>query len=315
VVFLEVRFLSQASRGTNCKQNKPRCTLSNTGEHRLTSGSRHPQTNFMNYYNEIDPYAAAWLRNLSDCGLIPKGDVDERSIVDVRPSDLGGYTQCHFFAGIAGWSYALHLAGWPTDRQVWTGSCPCQPFSPAGLQAGTSDERHLWPSFFWLIAQCKPSIVFGEQVASKLGRDWFSGVRSDLETLGYAVGAADLCAAGVGAPHGRQRLYFVADSQRDKQPRKESCSGPIGRVGWEQQPVPWDRSCESALREFRAMDNGLSYGVASTDAARNAIVPQVAQAFIEAYIDSRVCVSDRGLNHRPKLSEPNGDNTSHPQTL
>lgn len=166
----------------------------------------------MNYYNEYDKGAAQWLRELISAGEIPAGHVDERSIADVRPSDLAGYVQCHFFAGIGGWSYALKLAGWPEDRPVWTGSCPCQPFSAAGKQLGTADARHLWPVFHNLITDCRPPVVFGEQVASKLGREWLAGVRSDLEGLAYAVGAADLCAAGVGAPHLRQRLYWVADA-------------------------------------------------------------------------------------------------------
>ncbi len=100
----------------------------------------------------------------------------------------------------------------PEDRLVWTGSCPCQPFSCAGKQKGTQDERHLWPEFRRLITECHPPIIFGEQVASKLGREWLAGVRADLEALGYAVGAADLCAAGATAPHLRQRLYWVADA-------------------------------------------------------------------------------------------------------
>ena len=74
------------------------------------------------YYNEIDAYAAQWLRNLIREGLIAPGDVDERSIVDVRADDLRGYEQCHFFAGIGGWSYALRLAGWPDDRATPSGS-------------------------------------------------------------------------------------------------------------------------------------------------------------------------------------------------
>jgi DNA (cytosine-5)-methyltransferase 1 len=167
------------------------------------------------YYNEFEPYAAAWLRNLIAANLIAPGEVDERSIADVHPDDLKGFTQCHFFAGIGGWSLALRMAGWKDDRHVWTGSCPCQPFSNAGLQQGTSDERHLWPEFSRLIAECRPPVVFGEQVASKLGRGWLSGVRLDLEALGYGVGAADLCAAGVGAPHIRQRLWWVADAECD----------------------------------------------------------------------------------------------------
>ena len=167
------------------------------------------------YYNEFDPKAAAWLRELIKQGHIAPGDVDERSISDVTPDDLRGYTQCHFFAGIGVWSYALRQAGWPDDRPVWTGSCPCQPFSSAGKRKGTSDERHLWPHWFHLISQCRPSDVFGEQVASKDGRAWFDTVQADMEALGFAVGAADLCAAGIGAPHIRQRLWFygtVADA-------------------------------------------------------------------------------------------------------
>lgn len=162
------------------------------------------------YYNEIDEKCCAWLRELMKRGLIADGDIDNRSIRDVRPEDLRGYTQCHFFAGIGVWSHALRLAGWPDDRPVWTGSCPCQPFSVAGKRKGTADDRHLWPNFLYLIDLGRPSVVLGEQVASKDGRTWLSTVRTDLEAVGYAVGAADLCAAGIGAPHIRQRLYWGA---------------------------------------------------------------------------------------------------------
>src|SRR5690606_5734874 len=95
-------------------------------------------------------------------------------------------------------------------RPVWTGSCPCQPYSSAGARKGDDDPRALWWAWRWLIDQCRPAVIFGEQVASKDGREWLSGVRADLEAMGYVVGAADLCAAGVGAPHIRQRLFWVA---------------------------------------------------------------------------------------------------------
>ena len=170
----------------------------------------------MHYYNEIDKTAVAWLRNLIGAGLLPEGDVDERSIRDVQASDLAPYTQCHFFAGIGGWPLALALAGWPTTEPVWTGSCPCQPFSTAGRQGGEADRRHLWPEFQRLIAECRPATVFGEQVASKAGRAWLSGVRTDLEALEYGVGASDLCAASIGAPHIRQRLYWVGHSDGER---------------------------------------------------------------------------------------------------
>lgn len=161
------------------------------------------------YYNEYDPKAAAWLRELIKQGHIADGVVDDRSIEDVTPTELAGFTQCHFFAGIGVWSYALRRAGWADDRPVWTGSCPCQPFSAAGKGAGFDDERHLWPAFHHLISQCQPAIVLGEQVASKDGLGWLDLVLSDLEATGYASGAVDLCAAGIGAPHIRQRLWWV----------------------------------------------------------------------------------------------------------
>lgn len=166
------------------------------------------------YYNEIDPFAAQWLRNLIAAGHIAPGDVDERSIEDVCPDDLRPYTQCHFFAGIGVWSLALRRAGWDDSRPVWTGSCPCQPFSAAGKGAGFDDERHLWPAFFQLIAQCRPAIVLGEQVASGYVGLWVDLVQSDLEALGYAFGAVPFPSASVGAPHIRDRLYWVADSLR-----------------------------------------------------------------------------------------------------
>jgi DNA (cytosine-5)-methyltransferase 1 len=169
----------------------------------------------MNYYNEFDPSAAQWLRNLIVAGLIPEGDVDTRSITEVKPDEIRHYTQCHFFAGIGGWSYALQLAGWPTDRPVWTGSCPCQPFSTAGNQKGKNDERHLWPVWFELIKQCRPATIFGEQVESAIAHGWLDDVYQGLEAEGYACGAAVLPACSVGAPHKRNRLFFVGHAKHD----------------------------------------------------------------------------------------------------
>lgn len=164
------------------------------------------------YYNEIDPFAAQWLRNLIDAGLIAPGDVDTRSIVDVKPDDLRSYTQCHFFAGIGVWSHALRQAGWPDDRPVWSGSAPCQPFSDIGLGHGTDDERHLWPAFFNLISECRPPVCFGEQVEAAIKHEWLDIVFLDLEGIGYATAATSAPAAGVGSPHLRQRLYWVGDA-------------------------------------------------------------------------------------------------------
>jgi DNA (cytosine-5)-methyltransferase 1 len=192
-----------------------------------------------NYYNEHDPYAAAWLRNLIAAGHIAPGIVDERSIEDVRPDELVGYTQCHFFAGVGVWSLALRAAGWPDERPVWTGSCACQPFSAAGKGDGFADERHLWPAFYHIIEQRRPSDIFGEQVASKAVDPWIDLVHADLEALGYAFGSVPFPSAGVGAPHIRDRNYWagrLGDSHRQGpqgHPRhggEARRSGPAGSI-------------------------------------------------------------------------------------
>jgi len=171
-------------------------------------------------YNEFDQFAAAWLRELIQDNLIAQGTVDARDIRDIVPTELVGHRQVHLFAGIGVWSLALRLAGVPDDAEVWTASCPCQPFSSAGKRGGTADERHLWPAAFHLIRHCRPRVVMGEQVASPDGLAWLDVVLADLEAEGYATRAVDTCAAGVGAPHIRQRLYWVADA------------GRFGDAGW-----------------------------------------------------------------------------------
>ena len=172
------------------------------------------------YYNEFDPHAAAWLEQLIADGEIAYGYVDRRSICDVSASELAGFTQCHFFAGIGGWSRALRLAGVSDDTPIWTGSCPCQPFSSAGKGDGFDDLRHLWPHFFRLISALRPARVVGEQVASPDALIWWDAVCADLEGAGYAGWAADLCSAGIGAPHIRQRLYWVADASGAGSPQQ-----------------------------------------------------------------------------------------------
>lgn len=202
------------------------------------------------YYNEHDPFAADWLRNLIAAGHIAPGDVDTRDLWDVRPDELRGYTQVHFCAGIGIWSLALRSAGWADDRPIWTGSFPCQPFSAAGKRLGTADERHLGPAGFHLASICRPDVFIGEQVASPDGLGWFEGLQADLEKAGYAVGAVDTCAAGFADAQGnegfhiRQRLYWGAKRLGDannKRPQGrgvsghgagERAAGPAGVAGW-----------------------------------------------------------------------------------
>ena len=190
------------------------------------------------YYNEKDKRLAGWLRNLVSAGLIAAGDVDDRDIRDVRPSDLAGYTQGHFFAGLGGWPYACRLAGWPDDRPIWTGSCPCQPFSIAGRRRGTTDERHLWPDFLRLIRACRPTVGMGEQVAGEAGETWIDGVRADLESDAYAFRSVDVTAFAVNAPHERQRLYWIAQRMGD--------AASIGRREGRPERSGWQRKLASA---------------------------------------------------------------------
>ena len=109
----------------------------------------------MTYYNENDPKAAAWLRELISRGLIAPGIVDERSILDVRSTDLSGYAQCHFFAGIGGWSYALRLAGWPDDRPVWTGTSSGPVPDDVSNSRGRSSTTH----GNWAVPACEVTFI------------------------------------------------------------------------------------------------------------------------------------------------------------
>lgn len=251
------------------------------------------------YYNEIDKFAAQWLRNLITAGHIAPGDVDERSIEDVRPSDLYGYTQCHFFAGVGVWSYALKLAGWTDDRAIWTGSCPCQPFSAAGEGAGFADERHLWPHFHHLIRECRPSIVLGEQVASKDAEPWIDLVCNDVEALGYAFGAVPFPSAGIGAPHIRDRAYWVANANHQRlegrvlpaQRAVEFAAGASRVAGptngfWGN--AEWVK-CNDGERPIEPgtfpLANGAPARVGRLRAYGNAINAEAARAFIEAVME------------------------------
>ena len=247
------------------------------------------------YYNENDPYAAQWLRNLIKAGHIADGEVDERSIKDIKPDDLQGFVQVHFFAGIGGWSHALRLAGWPDDRAVWTGSCPCQPFSAAGKRQGKSDERHLWLEFFNLIKASRPPVIMGEQVAGSAGYGWLDGVQDDLEGEGYATGAVDIPACAVDAPHIRQRIFWISAYSlclRGEGYSKTGCASqmrPWGKGGAENlQSIlasPYSEGTCFPQPILRRLDDGLFERVGRLRAYGNAIVPQVAAEIIGAYMD------------------------------
>jgi DNA (cytosine-5)-methyltransferase 1 len=256
------------------------------------------------YYNEIDPYAAQWLRNLIDAGHIAPGIVDERSIEDVFPSDLRGFTQCHFFAGIGVWSYALRTAGWGDDRPVWTGSCPCQPFSEAGSGAGFADKRHLWPAWHHLIKECRPAALFGEQVSGKRVEPWIDLVQDDLEAMGYALGALAFPACSIGAENIRDRLYWHANAgQHDFTGKaKTSChrgaeaDGPSNQPGMHREmdgrawPTEWVKCHDGFQRPIepglRAVVDAYPTRVERLRAYGNAINAEAARVWIETVMEA-----------------------------
>lgn len=262
------------------------------------------------YYNDTEEYVCNWLANLMLAGLIPEGDIDQRSIRDVTPGDLRGYTQCHFFAGIGGWAYALRFAGWPDDEPVWTGSCPCQPFSVAGKQKGFDDDRHLWPAFYSLIEKRRPIRIFGEQVAK--APEWLDLVRRDVEAVDYALGVVPIeadddlgpqIALGQRRDAGAQLASSARDDIRHLVNRSQfgwgegwsehefrrrgftaavaNCDGlqylecPDGK--WRRLPPP----------RVRWLGNGIPARVSKLRALGNAIDPRPAAEFIKSYMDLR----------------------------
>lgn len=248
------------------------------------------------YYNEFDPYAAQWLRNLIAAGHIAPGDVDERSIEDVHPDDLKPYTQCHLFAGIGVWSLALRRAGWPDELPIWTGSCPCQPYSKAGKGLGFADERDLWPDWHHLIRECRPTEVLGEQVGDAIRHGWLDRTYSDLEGEGYAVGALRFGADLAGAPIERQRIYFAAQHIGARVERFEprGSSGQAGSGRWRGQE-DLRAIAESPLQQgnrwpqpiVRRVDHGFTECMDPLHAIGNALNADAATLFVRAYIASR----------------------------
>ena len=96
---------------------------------------------------------------------------------------------------------------------IITGGFPCQPFSVAGKQQGTGDDRHLWPEMFRIIKAFKPRFAIGENVRGIVNiQDGvvFETVCTDLESEGYEVQPFNIPAASVGAPHRRERIWFIA---------------------------------------------------------------------------------------------------------
>jgi DNA (cytosine-5)-methyltransferase 1 len=253
------------------------------------------------FYNDIDEYCAQWLRNLIDAGEIMPGVVDTRSISEIDPDELKAYTQVHLFAGLGGWALAARLAGWPDDRQLWTGSAPCQPWANIGLQRGERDERHLWPATARLIDHCRPPLFVGEQVADAIGKGWLDGVFTDLESLSYACQAVVLPACAVDAPHKRNRIYFIGalgDAECARLERYAGYGNDARERPLENRPIAasdfrnsqsiggFDGRCRRIPEPaIPLLDHGVSADLGAIKAFGNAIVPQLGAAVLGAWLD------------------------------
>jgi DNA (cytosine-5)-methyltransferase 1 len=104
---------------------------------------------------------------------------------------------------------------------IITGGFPCQPFSCAGKRGGEADDRYLWPEMLRVIREIRPTWVIGENVAGIINMA-LDQVCSDLEDADYAVQPFIIPACAVNAPHRRDRVWIVANRQRQ---------GRIGRGG------------------------------------------------------------------------------------
>lgn len=185
--------------------------------------------------------------------------------------------------------YARHFPGVPIHNDIRTlgpvgpvdlvtAGFPCQDISNAGLRAGLAGSNS---SLFWFVLHAlrmvgRPRVLL-ENVAALLGRG-MGDVCGALASFGYDAEWHCIPASAVGAPHRRDRVWIVADPQRDEQPREKPCVGPFGRMGRVEQSVAWDGGWEAALSSLRRMDDGLSRSVDRTDGLRNAVVPQVVTA-------------------------------------
>jgi len=196
---------------------------------------------------------------------------------------------------------------WRGSVDIISGGFPCQPYSGAGKRLGKEDERHLWPHMLRAIREAAPSFVVGENVRGLT--NWngglvFDEVQTDLEALGYQVAAFLIPAAGVNAPHGRDRIWFVAylhkisgqqlgisktknSPQRSKEIRRKNRQFVQLAFDGNTFAEQWQRKPESLseppmVSESHGFSNKLDgitfskWAEQSNEAYGNAIVPQVA---------------------------------------
>jgi DNA (cytosine-5)-methyltransferase 1 len=187
-------------------------------------------------------------------------------------------------------------ADWRSYPVILTGGFPCQPFSLAGERKGTEDSRHLWPEMLRLIREVRPKYIVGENVGGIISWDGgmvFEQVQIDLESEGYEVQPFILPACAVNAPHRRDRVWFVANSNCIGQSRQEHRET---KSGWTTETcVPNDWQNFPTQSFVCSRNDGIPNGLAgitvskhrneSIKAYGNAIVPQVAYQIFKAIKD------------------------------
>lgn len=169
---------------------------------------------------------------------------------------------------------------------VVTAGFPCQDISSAGKRAGLTGGNS---SLFWGVVRAvcmvgRPRLVL-ENVAAILNRG-MGDVCGALAEVGYDAEWHCIPASAIGAPHSRDRIWIVADAERDKQPRQKPCVGPFGRMGRLVKSVAWDRGWKETLASLRGVDDGLPRSVDRTDGLRNAVVPQIPELIGCAILES-----------------------------
>ena len=143
---------------------------------------------------------------------------------------------------------------------VLTGGFPCQPFSMAGKRKGTTDNRYLWPEMLRAIREMKPIYIVGENVYGLVnwhGGVVFNKVQSDLESEGYEVQPVILPDCGKGAPHKRERIWFVAHSQSlNKQWNRLCEKQQKGKTGGQSSKINKRRTSTDTERSLHKETNG-----------------------------------------------------------
>ncbi len=212
-------------------------------------------------YNEIDQFASEWLGNLIMAGELPQGTVNTCSIKELSGADCGETT--HLFAGIGGWPLALRLAGWPDERAVWTGSCPCQPYSAAGKGKGDADERNLWPEMYRLIRECRPAVIFGEQVAGAAVTGGKTKSRQNLQEMQDRETVFRILRELQGEPGPLQGMRPQSGTDTEANRSSQNIAGLQSVAGRESGPRP----CQCGQASRQEAGNGVRSGPGGYSAA------------------------------------------------